>query len=138
MCGSRVRVRSSRYGSIFLLLLFDLFYSHLGQDTIFFKVPFSTGLERTLFSLGFLCFQKNRTRQNSDSRTFRFQISSLRSRLEKSDKELERASVGRVEAERYRALKSYNNPIRLPKARSYYLSAFFPYCNPSRLNIKGF
>lgn len=31
---------------------------------------------------------------------FRFQISSLRSRLEKSDKELERASVGRVEAER--------------------------------------
>ena len=29
-----------------------------------------------------------------------YQISSLRSRLEKSDKELERASVGRVEAER--------------------------------------
>ena len=33
-----------------------------------------------------------------------FQISSLRSRLEKSDKELERASVGRVEAERCKAL----------------------------------
>ena len=31
---------------------------------------------------------------------FSLQISSLRSRLEKSDKELERSSAGRVEAER--------------------------------------
>lgn len=60
--------------------------------------------------LGFPCIEKNKTRKNTDSRTFRFQISSLRSRLEKSDKELERASVGRVEAERCKAFKSYNNP----------------------------
>ena len=96
--GRWVTIESSRYGLIFLFLL--CFTVILG-NTLFSHI---SSLHRigTYFILlrCFLCIQKNKTRQRTNFGSFRFQILSLRSRLEKSDKELERASVGRVEAER--------------------------------------